>query len=237
MLGLELAVAGHLLLQANATVTPQTPTTCPAQKTARVDVRWRSEPVEFDFGRSIDNLNHSDVDTVNPYGTHVATDVGGLMSGSIKYESNIQISSVRYPVGNVTCLWVDKVTVDIVIDPIIMIAAEHPEGSCEHNAILEHEYKHVAVDRSVVKDHLQAARQATALAVQKVGVVGPKKSDSANEYKQKMTTYIQDQLKLEMDSMYADRKKRQAAIDTKEEYDRVDGQCGGNGQPTQPAQE
>jgi len=231
MLGLELVMAGHLLWHASADAPATTPIICPAQKTARVDVRWRSEPTKFDFAQGTDDLNHSSIDTVSPYGTHVATDVGGLMSGKIKYESNIQISSIRYPVGNVTCLWVDKVTVDLDIDPTIMIAAEHPEGTCEHDAILEHEYKHVAADRAVVKEHLQAARQATALAVQKVGVVGPKPDDKAAEFKKKMTDYIQSALKVEMDNMYADRKARQAAIDSKEEYDRVDAECPKDGKP------
>ena len=224
MLGLELAVAGHLLWQASADVVG-TKATCPAQKNARVDVRWQSKPINYDFSRSTDNLNHSEVDTVNPYGTHVSTDVGGLMSGSIKYESNIQVSSIRYPVGDISCLWIDKVIIDVVIDPTILIASEHPQGTCEHNAILEHEFKHIIADRNVVKDHVQSLRNAASNAVQKVGMVGPKPQDTVEMYKKKMTDYIQEQLKTQMDDLYADRKARQIAIDNKQEYDRVDAVC------------
>lgn len=224
MLGLELVMAGHLLWHASANA-PASPIACPAQKSARVDVKWRSQPIRYDYAKNTSHLNNHDVDTVNPYGDNVSTDVGGLMSGKIQYESNIQVSSVRYPVGNVNCLWIDKVTVEIVVDPVIMIAAEHPEGSCKHSAILEHEKKHVATDLAVVKEYLQPARQAVALAVQKVGVVGPKPTAKADEFKKKMTEYIQNALKAEMDKMYADRRERQAAIDTKEEYDRVDAMC------------
>jgi len=220
MLGLEFLVASHLLLQASTG-----PDACPAQKNARVDVRWRSEPIRYDFTRSIDSLNHSDVDTKNPYGTHVSTDVGGLMSGSIKYKSGLQISSIRYPASEVTCLWIDKIVIDVIIDPTIFIAAEHTQGSCKHDAIKEHEHKHVAVDRDVVKKYLPEIRRAATQAVQKVGVVGPKPDSSVTTYKGKMSDYVEGQIKVVMDQMYKERKARQARVDTKEEYDRVDGLC------------
>lgn len=220
MLGLELLVASHLFIQAATG-----PDACPAQKSARVDVRWRSEPIKYDFTKSIDTLNHSDVDTKNPYGTHVTTDVGGLMSGSIKYKSGIQISSIRYPASKVACLWIDKITIDVIIDPKIMVAREHAQGTCKHNAILEHEYKHVAVDRAVVKKYLSNIRQAATQAVQKVGVVGPKPDEQSDGFKKKMSDYIEAQVKVVMDKMYAERKGKQASVDTKKEYDRVQAQC------------
>jgi len=226
MLGLELALAGHLLWHASADGNAGKPS-CPVQKSAQVDVRWRSEPIKYDFSRNTDNLNHREVDTVNPYGTHVSTDVGGLMTGNIKYESNIQVSSIRYPVGDITCLWIDKVIIDVVIDPTILIAAEHPQGTCQHDAIMEHEFKHIMADRNVVKDHVQGLRTAASAAVQKVGMVGPKPSIMGDHFKQKMTEYIQDALKKRMDELYADRKNRQIAIDNKKEYDRVDAVCKG----------
>jgi hypothetical protein len=222
MTGLELILASHLLLQP---VSSGSAAKCPVQQSARVDVHWRSEPVKYDHTQTFDDLGHQGIDSKNPYGTHVATDVGGLMSGRIQYRSGIEISSLRYPSSNVSCFWIEKVSVDIVIDPLVQIAREHPEGSCDYVAILEHEQKHVTTDRAVVKDHLEDIRTVTGAAVQKVGVVGPKPSPTGDSYKKKMSDYIEAQLKVAMDKMYADRIARQQKIDTRQEYDRVQAQC------------
>ncbi|NBX65906.1 MAG: hypothetical protein EBQ96_02815 [Proteobacteria bacterium] len=223
MFGLEYLVATHLLLTANSDVI-----TCPVQKSARVDVRWRSEPIKYDNTKTTGELNRRDIDSENPYGVHVSTDVGGLMSGKMEYKSGIQISTVRYPTSRVSCLWIDKVIVDIVIDPTIQIASENAKGSCEYNAILEHEHKHVAIDRKVVVDHLDRIRSATAHAVTKVGMVGPKGDETVEDFKKKMTEYVQGAIKGAADTMYADRVKRQKGLDNKEEYDRVSAKCDKN---------
>ncbi len=170
-------------------------------------------------------LNRRDIDSENPYGVHVSTDVGGLMSGKMEYKSGIQISTVRYPTSRVSCLWVDKVIIDVVIDPTIQIASENAKGSCEYSAILEHEHQHVAIDRKVVTDHLEKIRAAAASAVQKVGMVGPKPDDTAEAFKKKMSSYVSEAIKGAADTMYADRTKRQKAFDNKAEYDRVSAKC------------
>lgn len=220
MFGLEYAVAAHLLIEASNEII-----NCPPQKSARVDVRWRSNPIRYDNSKTTAELNSGPVDSENPYGVHVSTDVGGLMTGKMEYKSGVQVSSIRYPTSKVACLWIDKVTVDVIIDPLIHIAAEHPKGSCKYNAILDHEHQHVAIDRKVVTDHLEKLRIAAAQAVQKVGVVGPKPDSQMDEYKQKMSHYVTNAVKEVADVMYKERTRRQKAFDNKEEYDRVDAMC------------
>jgi len=222
MLGLELLMASHLLFQQVSTASP---IQCPVQKSARVDVRWRSEPVKYDVSKSHAELGQGQIDSDNPYGAGVATDVGGLMTGKIKYKSGIEVSTLQFPSAKVTCLWIEKVVVDLIIDPTIQIAAEKVPGSCEYNAILEHEQKHVTTDRQVVKDHVERIRVATGQAVQKVGVVGPKPNSTIEGFKGKMSDYVQEALKTSIEAMYKDRVARQQALDTKEEYDRVDDLC------------
>ena len=222
MLGLELLMASHLLFQQVSTAAP---ITCPAQKSARVDVRWRSEPIEYDLTKSHAQLGAGPIDSQNPYGTGVATDVGGLMTGKIRYSTAIQVSSMEYPTSRVTCLWIDKVTMDILVDPTIQIASEFPEGTCKHNAVMEHEKKHVATDIAVVQAHLETIRLTAGQAVQKVGVVGPKPFSMIDGFKKKMSDYVEESVKAAVDDMYKDRVKRQQKIDTKSEYDRVEAVC------------
>ncbi len=233
MTGYELLLASHLLLQqvsatGNATSQANQATLCPEQKSARVDVRWHSEPIKYDHNQSQDELGGHHIDTKNPYGTHVATDVGGLMTGKITYQSGTEISTIRYPAQKITCLWINRVEVNVVMDPTIQIASEHEKGSCKYIAILEHESKHVAIDRAIIERYLQPVRNAAADAVQKVGMVGPKPDRTTDEYKEKMSGYIEGEIKKVMDRMYAERVKRQQALDSREEYDRIAAQCPDN---------
>jgi hypothetical protein len=190
-----------------------------------VDVRWRSEPIKYDMTQSYADLGGKNINSKNPYGTHVAVDVGGLMSGKVTYKSSIEVSGIRYPSSRVSCLWINRVIVDIVIDPTVFIASENPKGTCKYVAILEHESKHVATDRQVVQDHLNDIRMAASAAVQKVGMVGPKPDDASDDYKHKMSAYVEAALKDAVDQLYADRSQRQQALDNKSEYDRVAAKC------------
>ena len=201
------------------------PEECPSESAPQIDVHWRSEPVKYDLTQNYASLGSRNINSKNPYGTHVAVDVGGLMSGRVTYKSGIEVTGIRYTANRTTCLWVNHINVDIVIDPTIFVASENPKGTCKFVAILEHESKHVAIDRQVVQDHIDAIRQAALDAATKVGIVGPKSDSAADEYKQKMSTYIEAALKSAVDDMYADRTKRQQGLDTKAEYDRVQAQC------------
>lgn len=236
MIGLELVLAGHLLLtqvSANPEPVPALPPTlgrdapsqCPPAAAPQIDVHWRSEPVKYDMTKNYASLGSRQIDTANPYGTHVSVDVGGLMSGKVNYKSGIEVTGIRYVANRSICLWINKISVDIVIDPTIYIASENPKGTCKFVAILEHESKHVAADRRVVQDHINSIREAAFTSASKVGIVGPKPDEDADMYKEKMSTYVEAALKKAVDAMYADRAQRQKLLDSKEEYDRVQSKC------------
>lgn len=221
MLGLTVLAASKLMLLASADVA-----TCPQQKNARVDVRWHSEPIRYDYSATTAQLNAKPIDSDNPYGVHVAVDVGGLMSGTISYKSSVGVTTLLYPASNEACLWIDTVTIDMTIDPLIQIASEHPKGSCEFAAIMEHEHKHIAIDRTIVTEYTDKIQAAAAQAVARVGMVGPKTRDTIEMYKSKMSDYVTMAVKAEADMMYAERTRRQKALDNRAEYDRVAAQCG-----------
>jgi len=222
MLGLDLVLASHLLLSASAG-TPAV--SCPMQERAQINVTWNSSDVKFNFSQSQKQLERKHIDTVNPYGTQVVTDVGGLMSGSIAVKSNVQVSTMRYPALKLTCLWVQRIDIAMNIDPTIFIASEHPRGSCEHNAIMGHEMKHVAVDRQIAAEYMPKIKQRLFNALQKVGVVGPKPLSSEGQYQQKIMDYLTQEVRKTTDEMYAERKKRQQAVDNLGEYERVAHVC------------
>lgn len=200
-------------------------TNCPPQPAGKVNIIWSSDAVKYDFSKSQAQMDRMETDTENPYDRKVKTHVGGLMSGGISLKSQIQVATMTYPQSRVTCQWIDSVDVTIAIDPTIYIAAEHPKGSCKHNAILDHEMKHVFVDREVVKRYAPAIKKHLEQAVIKVGIVGPKPQQRATEFQKKITDYMDGQLKTVTNRMYEERRNRQQQVDTLEEYERVSNLC------------
>mgnify|MGYP000158395830 CR=1 FL=1 len=198
---------------------------CPPKPMGKVNIVWGSDNIRYDFTKSQSQMDRMQTDTVNPYGRDVKTHVGGLMRGGISVQSNTQVAILTFPRTRQACLWVDKVDISIRIDPKIYIAREHRQGSCKHNAILEHEMKHVFVDREIVKKYIPIIHDFMEQAVTKVGLVGPKDSNDANDYQKKIVDYMQGQLKRINERMYEERKQRQRGVDTLEEYERVANMC------------
>lgn len=198
---------------------------CPPKPAGKVNIIWSSDAVKYDFTKSQNQMDSMETDTVNPYDRSVKTHVGGLMKGGINMKSQIQVAGLSYSQSQMICQWIDKMDITIAIDPTIYIAREYPKGGCEHRAILEHEMKHVFVDRSIVKKYAPMIKEHLEKAVLKVGIVGPKPERKRAEFHKKITDYMSAQLKAVTDKMYAERRALQAKVDSREEYDRVSGLC------------
>jgi hypothetical protein len=198
---------------------------CPAKPIGDINVVWGSEKIEYDFTKSQSQMDRMDIDTKSPYDRHTKTHVGGLMKGGISVESKIQVASLTYPRSRQTCQWIDNMDVTIRIDPKIYIARDHKQGTCRHKAILDHEMKHVFVDREIVKKYIPVIQAELRTAIRKVGIVGPKAERDQRRYQKKISDYMDKRLKLVSEKMYTERGERQQAIDTLAEYERVASLC------------
>lgn len=201
------------------------PTTCPSKPVGKVNIIWSSDAVKYDFSKSQNQMDSMEVDTENPYDRSVKTHVGGLMSGGIGIKTEINVATLTYPRSRVVCQWVDKMDVEIAIDPTIFIAREHKKGSCKHRAILEHEMKHVYTDRQIVKKYAPAIKAHLQQSLVKVGIVGPKPETRASDYQKKIVEYMDGQLKAITSKMYAERRQKQQSVDSLQEYERVSSLC------------
>ena len=198
---------------------------CPPKPAGKVNIIWGSDNIQYDFTKSQAQMDRMDSDTENPYGRDVKTHVGGLMRGGVSIASRVQVATLTFPRTRKACQWVESMNIDIRIDPKIYIAREHPQGSCRHKAILEHEMKHVFVDREIVKKYIPKMRSFMDKAVAKVGLVGPKDVNDVPKYQQKIIDYMESQLKKISDQLYAERQVKQQGIDTLAEYERVANMC------------
>lgn len=198
---------------------------CKSSKIPKINVRTSTNPVVYDFSKAERDLNGFSVDTVNPYGEGVSTDVGGLMRGGITVSHSVKYETVTNSQSREMCYYYSQVDIVIHINPTVYVAREFPQGSCKHNAILQHENQHVIIDREVVNKYAQIIGQNVSADVSRQSMFGP----IAESGRAQMEAYIADHMK-QMISTYTDqmnneRRQRQQAHDSMAEYERVNRLC------------
>lgn len=199
--------------------------TCPPKPAAPVNIIWGSDNIKYDFSRSQSQMDNMNNDTQSPYGNNAKTHVGGLMKGGISVQSQVQVATMTYPRARQMCQWVDRVDVNIKIDPTIYISRDHKPGSCRHKAIMEHEMKHIYTDREIVKKYVPIIQSALSKAVVDIGIVGPKDMRDQARYQKQINDYIAREVKNINTKLNTERRQRQQAIDSRQEYDRVAAMC------------
>lgn len=221
MIGLDYLAAGYLYLAASGIE-------CKIQRNPRIEVVATDSTVQYDHSKSqkeLDRINH---DTISPYAPNVRTHVGGLMAGEVKISQNIKMYQEVWPSVSRGCLYYDSIKVELHVKPLIYIARDYPKGSCMYGAILEHEKKHIAVDRDIVNKYKTLITQSLGASLREVGYThGPYPSSELKSVQEKLQKYIQDTVQKFSSAMSKERKKRQQEIDTLAEYERVQAKCRG----------
>lgn len=182
-----------------------------------------TNPIRYDNSKSESELKLMKIDTINPYDTSVETEVGGLMSGGLQLKSNVELAWETD--RRLACFWYKKIEVILHIDPTVMVAREHRPGSCRFSAVMWHEMKHIEADRDVAKDWRPRLQHYLQNQIDRVGVLGPYPLAQQVAARAKLTDYVRTALEAAGEPMNRDRMARQQAIDTKEEYDRVNALC------------
>lgn len=218
--GLDLVLASHVML---AGYTPQ----CVLKKAPEVTVRAKGVDREIDNTKSIKDLNlYKPMLNAAPLGRGAGTHIEGLTNGRIGMDANYEFSSETWPALSQSCLYISKVTVTITLDPKIYVAREYAPGTCQYKAVLEHEMKHFRVDRDVVNKYSNVILQELNNTLKRVGYKqGPFPAAQSPSYQQSMGRLIATTVTELSDIMNQERQKKQAGVDTVEEYRRVDALC------------
>lgn len=219
MIGLELAVAGWLHLASNEVK-------CIHQTAPKITVLPSKSTVTYDFSKSQAQLDGFDVDTVSPYGPGLETHIGGLMSGEVMVQHRVEFMQERYQHVDAGCLYIDKIDVNIHINPTIYVASDYPRGSCKHNAIIEHEKKHIQIDRVIVNKYAERIGRALEKILNNSGSsYGPYRMSDLPAAQKQVQSSIDTAVRRENDLMNEERKAKQQQIDTVDEYNRVEAVC------------
>lgn len=198
---------------------------CQPKSAPKINVRTSTTPVAYDFSKYEKDLNGFSVDTINPYGEGVSTDVGGLMRGGITVSHTVKYETSTDRLTRQMCYYYSQIDIVIHINPTVYVAREFPQGSCKHNAILQHENQHVIIDREVVNKYAQIIGQKVLADINRQSMFGPIQASGHAA----METYIADHMKQLVstytDQMNAERRQRQQAHDSMAEYERVNNMC------------
>jgi hypothetical protein len=198
---------------------------CKPSKAPSINIKTSTDNISYDFNLSEKQLNKFDSSTVNPYGSNVITDVGGLMKGGIETKHQMSFATLTNPRTKQMCFWYDKVEVSLHIRPKIYVARDFPKGSCMHSAILGHEHKHVIVDREIVNKYAALIGDALKYTVARNPVFGPISTDQKQIMLDQVKINMQNIVQEYISQMSNERKQRQQAVDNLAEYERVNKSC------------
>lgn len=218
MFGLEILAVSSLLHLAGG------PVKCTLPQAPRIVVSPQSDPVRYVYNLGSGALGQMPTDTVNPYGAGVDTATGGLRKDAPTFRIQAHIGYQQWPALGVFCMYYDRVRLDIHLKPTIYIAREYGPGPCRE-AILEHERKHVRVDREIMNKYAGLMGRAVQDRVDSIGVVGPFKISQLQQMQDLMIGYVSKTVEAQEKALQAEMRQRQAAVDSLQEYEQVGAIC------------
>jgi hypothetical protein len=200
-----------------ATATAAALAGCPAPEAPIVDVAAEVTGVEIVRRTPREMEGLYDISAVLARRVHPV----GLTHGDTHVDSTYTFLALPTKNGQV-CLWPKRIQVRIQTASIVSVTKDVGRNTCEWHAVLEHEMKHVEVDRMtawrasfLIRDKMRET----------VAGYGPFNRGDLTDAKAKLTASLEATLKVLTDQMYATRDKAQDAVDNEEEYARVASRC------------
>ncbi len=197
---------------------------CPRPAAATVEVTTDIQAPSTDFSPSLDDLRRFDVDTqlirdvVNPH-------IAGITRSGINVNYIVDFDGRIF--GDQACVWISTVEIVVRSRPEVLIAREYPPGTCEHDAVMEHEMKHVRVDHNLAARYAERFRRA---AQDAVGGLGVRYVSDIGDM-QRVQKTLENRIGAAIDAVSAeyqrDRNRFQNAVDRPSEYRRVHALCDG----------
>ena len=125
--------------------------------------------------------------------------------------------------GGVTCIHPTRITVEIgYTNTVVYVARQYQRGSCQYDAIMEHENEHVRINRDTLTEHL-ASIEADLLDAVRAGF--PLQSASAERATDYGMNLLMTELRQGVGRMISDRDAQHAELDSPESYARTQAAC------------
>lgn len=198
---------------------------CPTPPPTTISVQPTAEQPHIDNTVSKYKLDNFDISTVSPYSHDRTTEVNGLMRGKAEIETNVSVSWRTNKITGEGCFWYKSIDVNIKLAPTIYIAKHIKPDTCMYGEVLEHELKHVNVDRELSNKYVHLFEQNIRNFTRQNREVMPHPAYEAEQIKDKMVAALDKEITRLNGLMQDERLARQARIDTLEEYERVARAC------------
>ncbi|AWU93377.1 hypothetical protein [Azospirillum ramasamyi] len=180
-------------------------------------------PIQRDDAPTIAQLTRLPGRTPGPAGS-----AGGHVLGltQARYGEQSQISALFKQMGDGTyCAAASTVTISFGFQQrIVHVASEIPANSCLHGEVLAHEMRHVAVDEALLREMMPQIRSSLE---QVVDGMAPVRSRSQAQAMAAIRRPLESAMRRIMREFGRERDRRQAQVDTVEEYERVSRICNG----------
>lgn len=149
--------------------------------------------------------------------------VNGLGGGKIGLEGQASFTVMQR--GQQACIWLKGINAKFFAFPTIHIANNFPKDSCEYEAVLEHEKKHILVLQEFHREFAPKFKTALRRIASSVEAQGPMNASSIERIQKDMNARINSQIQAFNDSIIPVLEQRQNAIDNPHEYASVEAKC------------
>lgn len=125
--------------------------------------------------------------------------------------------------GDRACVSTQRIVVELKAVSTIHIASQYPEGSCEHEATLEHEKQHAELNARFMSSLADPFRLDMRRAFRTTSVRGP--AEDAERLQKKLSDAATSAIGKATERAMEELGRRQATIDTEAEYIRLSRTC------------
>lgn len=221
MWGLDILTAGSLMLLSGG----GSDVVCTVRHAPQVSVTPQTQEISYDYDQTSAALSAMKSDTVSPYAPDADVTTGGLRADRPETRIEVRWNILEYPVLGLVCLSYDRVDITTTLKPKIYIAKDFTTDRRCKAAILEHEKKHVLVDRQIINKYAPKIGQAVKDTIDEAGALGPYKKDELDHWQKQMIEHVEAAAARHRLQMEKEMRARQAEVDSLEEYNRVSKIC------------
>ncbi|MFK7838729.1 MAG: hypothetical protein AB8B83_00220 [Bdellovibrionales bacterium] len=147
----------------------------------------------------------------------------GLAGGPLVIETRGQFS-IRSQ-DNKACVQLKDVEVLFWAKPVVVIASNFKKGTCEYREVFAHEQKHIRTTRKFIREFAPKLRKEVKEIIKTSRLKIVTRSDNIDDAQAELGDPILARIKQFENSIMPILRSRQMAIDTPEEYARVNAQC------------
>lgn len=158
----------------------------------------------------------------------------GTGGGQMGIDMDIDFKQHTNSTGTVSCIGLEKVIVKFIAFPAIMVAEDFRPGTCEYNAVMEHEQKHISTMMNFQTEYAPKLKYAVKQILKKYGQPQVVSSVNVKHQALQIKSDIEAATANYFEKIYQVQRKRQQRVDSAEEYAKVFAKCSGWARATAP---